>query len=90
MKMVRILIIFLFISGLRLFAFDKIKDIETPEGYSRINYQKGSYSDYLQNLPLKLDNIILEWDGSSLWSSWFLYHVFAVVDKQLLFNADLE
>lgn len=90
MKLFHILVIFSFISALKLIAADKVKDIETPEGYNRINYQKGSYSDYLQNLPLKSDNVILEWDGSRLQSSWLLYNVFAVVDKPLLFKADLE
>lgn len=90
MKLFQILIIFLFIGALKLFAAGKVKDIATPESYSRVNYQKGSYSDYLQNLPLKSDNIILEQDGSILRSSWYLYHVFAVVDKPLLFKADLE
>ena len=29
------------------------KSIETPSGYSRINFQAGSFEDFLRNLPLK-------------------------------------
>ncbi len=83
-----VIIFFFYISG--LFAQEKICQINLPEGHKRISFPSDSYSKYIQNLPLKQNNTIKEWDGSKLWISLFLYDVLAVVNKPILFNEDLE
>ena len=70
------------------FGFSKIKEIPVPQGYARINYDSGSFSAYLQHLPLKSENAILKWNGEKVIG--LLYNVYAVVNKPLLFKADLE
>jgi hypothetical protein len=74
----------------KLFSQNRISEISLPVGYTRIHFAKNSYSHYIQNLPLKADNSILEWSGSKLRLSSFLYNVLAVVDKPILFKEDLE
>ena len=69
-------------------GFSRVMDIPPPDGYARKNYPAGSYSDYLQNLPLKNDMSIYQWDGKNVWG--VLYNVYAVLDKPLLFRSDLE
>lgn len=49
---------------------------------------KGSFSYYLQNLPLKENNKIYKWNRKRVFG--LLYNVYAVVDKPLLFESDLE
>jgi hypothetical protein len=62
--------------------------IAVPDGYERIEYPEGSFSSWLQNLPLKSSTEIVKYDGGKVWGA--LYRVWAVVDKPLLFQQDLE
>ncbi|MGA1870942.1 MAG: DUF4846 domain-containing protein [bacterium] len=69
-------------------AIEFIKEISVPKGYKRIDYPKNSFSFYLQNLPIKENKKIYKWNGKKVFG--ILYNVFAVIDKPLLFNSDLE
>jgi len=60
--------------------------IPAPAGYQRIAYAEGSYSHYLQTLPIKKDNRIAAFNGTFIRD----FNVFAVVDLPLLFKQDLE
>ena len=60
--------------------------ISTPAGYQRKVYAKGSYSSFLQTLPIKKDNGITAFNGSFIRD----FRVFAVLDLPLLFKQDLE
>lgn len=62
-------------------------DIDIPNGYERKTYPEGSFSTWLQNLPLKSDNIVLNYRGGQINS---FYNVLAVAEIPLLFNSDLE
>jgi len=63
--------------------------IDTPNGYVRIKFPEGSYSNWIQNLPLKENPMILDYRGFTLSRDCF-YSILAVVDMPLLFNSDLE
>lgn len=85
----RILIIVFFICiASNAFGFNAIKEIPVPEGYARIQYNNNSFSAYLQSLPLKQDNTIKKYNGKKVFG--LLYNIYAVVNKPLLFNANLE
>ena len=60
--------------------------ISTPAGYQRKICADGSYSRFLQTLPVKKDNRIAAFNGSFIRD----FNVFAVVDLPLLFKQDLE
>lgn len=63
--------------------------INTPDGYAREKFTEWSYSNWIQNLPLKENPLILDYRGDTLSRDCF-YSIFAVVDIPLLFNSDLE
>lgn len=65
-----------------------VKDIPVPENYTRKQYKIGSFSHWVQKLPLKRNNIIIKHDGSPLNNP--NYSVLAVIDKACLFKQDLE
>jgi len=90
MRSINQLIFIILLFTFNLYAQEKVNQIELPTGYSRISFPLDSYSGYIQNLPLKQENTIYEWDGSKLWISSFLYNILAVVDKPLLYREDLE
>jgi hypothetical protein len=87
----RVLILTLLFLNLDFFAQEKTirNSIEAPEGYFRVEFPEKSYSNWIQNLPLKENNIILDYRGNIISPNCF-YSVFAVVDMPLLFNSDLE
>lgn len=87
----KILILSLFLLNPDFFAQEKtIKNsVNTPQGYTRIKFPEGSYCNWIQNLPLKGNNTILDYRGFILSSSSF-YSIFGVVDMPLLFDSDLE
>jgi hypothetical protein len=60
--------------------------IPVPAGYQRNTYPEGSYSRFVQSLPVKRDNRITAFNGNRITS----FNVFAVLDLPLLFHADLE
>jgi hypothetical protein len=68
--------------------------IPVPAGYARIHYPAGSYSNWIQSLPLKRNKEIAVYNGDTINTSDigmnFSYNVFAVVRMPLLFKADLE
>ncbi len=66
-----------------------VDSIRTPDGYVRQEFPSGSYSNWIQTLPLKEEPIILDYGGNRL-DVYSFYNVFAVVDIPLLFGADLE
>ncbi len=63
-------------------------NIPVPGGYSRETYSGGSYSDWVQNLPLKDRPVILNYQGQVIESGF--YNVGGVVRMPLLFRSDLE
>jgi len=65
------------------------KSINTPPGFTRINFPEGTYSNWIQNLPLKENNTILDYRGFTL-SPGSFYSILGVVDMPLLFKSDLE
>jgi len=83
-----LVIFFLFVFVEVSFSYDTIEKIPVPNGYERIRYDKKSYSHYLQSLPLKESRKIYTWNGKKVLG--VLYHIYAVVDKPLLFKSDLE
>ncbi len=85
-KVILLFILFSFV----LNAQEKVNQIDLPNGYQRLTFPVGTYNDYIQNLPLKKDKTIYEWDGSQIWISLFSYEVLAVVDKPILYKEDLE
>jgi hypothetical protein len=60
--------------------------IATPAGYARIRTDSGSYSRFLQTLPVKQDKRVLAFNGNLITD----FNVFAVADLPLLFRQDLE
>lgn len=70
------------------------KRIHVPAGFVRATYPAGSFSNYMQSLPLKKADEILLFDGTSLEKSHALqyagYRIFGVVDLPLLFKSDIE
>jgi hypothetical protein len=62
--------------------------ISVPSGYQRMVYTSGSFSNWLQNLPLKKDNIIINYRGNNVESGFC--HPFGVINMSLMFNSDLE
>jgi len=65
----------------------QVRSIPVPETYERVKYPNGSFSNYLQNLPLKTENKVSSFKKQDL-SHW--YPIFAVIYKPLLFQDDLE
>ncbi len=66
----------------------RIGRIPVPRGYNRLVYPPGSFSDWLQKLPLKKENIIRSYTGALIEKPF--YRVMGVVDMPLLFSSDLE
>ncbi len=91
MKKIGTFLILFLVLNLESIAQEKTirNSIDTPNGYVRINFPEGSYSNWIQNLPLKENSIILEYRGYMISLDYF-YNVFAVVDMPLLFKSDLE
>ena len=68
--------------------------IPVPDGFIRKTFPPGSFSNWVQNLPLKKSDRILAYNGSAIndpsRNVIALYNVFAVVDMLLLFKSDIE
>jgi hypothetical protein len=64
-----------------------ISSIPVPNGYTRVNYERSSFSNYVQHLPLKSENRIFSHQNKDL-THW--YESLGVIDKPLLFKDDLE
>jgi hypothetical protein len=64
------------------------KSIPAPKEFQRELYPAGSYSHWIQDLPLKSQPIILNYKKQVVESE--LYRVFGVVRMPLLFQSDLE
>jgi len=62
--------------------------ISVPKGFQREAYPTGSYSDWIQSLPLKSQPVILNYKGQVVEAGF--YQVFGVVRLPLLFQSDLE
>lgn len=67
----------------------KVKDFDPPKGYTRIVFQNDSYSNWMQNLPVKNSKSIMSIDRKINWNR-LTYNVFFVIDKPLYFKEDLE
>ncbi|TGK10845.1 DUF4846 domain-containing protein [Leptospira stimsonii] len=67
--------------------WEKISDIETPEGSSRISYPKESFSNFVRNLPLKSEPTLWTYQKENIIRR---YDVLAVLNVPLLFRDDLE
>lgn len=65
-----------------------VNEIPVPKSYSIVNYAPGTYSSWIQNLPLKPDKIIYSYRGEVVNND--IYNIFAVVKMSLLYNQDLE
>lgn len=83
----KFIIIQLLLLAFQLFSENRINQIAVPAGYKRIKYQNNSFSDWIQKLPIKNSNKIKKYDGTNIAS---FYSILAVIDKPILFNADLE
>jgi hypothetical protein len=68
--------------------------IPVPNGFVRKSFPQGTFSNWVQNLPLKKSDRILAYNGSAIndpdHNVIALYNVFAVVDMPLLFKSDIE
>lgn len=62
--------------------------IPVPKGYQRQAYAGGSYSDWIQNLGLKDQPVIRDYQGRIINSGF--YNVWGVARMPLLFQSDLE
>lgn len=83
------LILFSLIIPINSFAQKSVKTIfNPPKGYTICNYDKGSYADFVQSLPIKEDKNIKAASGSNISNS--LYNIWGVVDMPLLFKSDIE
>lgn len=60
--------------------------IPVPHGYQRKVLEEGSYSRFVQTLPIKKDKRIAAFNGESIRG----FNVFAVLDLPILFKQDLE
>lgn len=65
-----------------------VGEIPVPAEYQRIDIPDASFSEWIQNLPLKPNKTIIAFDSSRVNRSY--YNVFAVLDMPLLFDIDLE
>jgi hypothetical protein len=64
------------------------KSIPVPNGYLRETYPGSSYSNWIQNLPLKPKPVILDYRGQTIEPG--MYRIWEVVQMPLLFRSDLE
>lgn len=68
--------------------------IPVPNGFIRKSFPQGSFSNWVQNLPLKKTNQIFAYNGTVIndpsHNVIALYDVFAVVDMPLIFKTDIE
>lgn len=62
--------------------------ISAPDGYQRMGSPSGSFSNWIQNLPLKSDLIIMDYREQNNQSGF--YNLFGVVKMPLMFKSDLE
>jgi hypothetical protein len=62
--------------------------IPVPKEFQRESHPDGSYSHWIQNLPLKSQPVILDYKKQVVESGF--YRVFGVVQMPLLFRSDLE
>ncbi len=62
--------------------------IPLPSGYQRIDFPHDSFNNWIQNLPLKSDLVIMDYRGHTIESGF--YNLFGVVRIPLLFKSDLE
>jgi len=65
----------------------RVCEIPPPANCERISVEKGSFSEWIRNLPLKETTEILDYRGKRINP---FYKVYAVIDKPLLFKEDLE
>lgn len=83
------LVLFLTLAPLCFGQERSIKNsIPVPDGYVRQTYPGGSYSNWIQNLPLKDRPAILNYQGQVI--DFGFYNVWGVVRMPLLFRSDLE
>jgi hypothetical protein len=90
-----LLLVFTMFSGISFSQDTSIsKRIPVPPGFARQKYSAGSFSNFVQSLPIKKTNQITLFNGTSMEQAYPLqyagYRVFAVVNIPLLFNSDLE
>ncbi|RHX82090.1 DUF4846 domain-containing protein [Leptospira yasudae] len=65
----------------------KVNEIRLPAGASRIAFPKNSFSDFVQNLPLKNEPTLWTYKKQNIIRR---YDTIAVLDLPLLFKDDLE
>jgi hypothetical protein len=87
----RIKSLFLFFTAFTAFAEGQTiaTAIQAPDGYTREKYSAGTYSNWVQSLPLKECTVIIDYAEKRL-DPYSFYNIFAVVDMPLLFHSDLE
>lgn len=66
---------------------EQVSHVAAPSGYEPLTYEAGSYSRFIQRLPLKESKTILNHKGGRVSS---FYNIFYVIDLPLLFKGDLE
>ncbi|MBM9499959.1 hypothetical protein JWG44_06810 [Leptospira sp. 201903071] len=67
--------------------WERIGEIQTPDGSSRISYPKDSFSNFVRNLPLKPDSTLWTFQKRNIIHR---YDTLAVLNVPLLFQDDLE
>ncbi len=65
----------------------KVNEIVLPSETTRIRFEKNSFPDFIQNLPLKLDRTLWTYKKQNI---ILRYDTIAVLDLPLLFQSDLE
>lgn len=65
----------------------KVNEIRLPFGTERVRFPNGSFSDFVQNLPLKSESTLWTYKKQNIIKR---YDTVAVVDLPLLFQDDLE
>ncbi|EKR82407.1 DUF4846 domain-containing protein [Leptospira interrogans] len=65
----------------------KVNEIALPSESTRVRFKKNSFSDFVQNLPLKSDRTLWTYKKENIIRR---YDTIAILDVPLLFQSDLE
>jgi len=69
-------------------VYQKVSDIPVPDGFHRIAQLRSTYTGWITDLPLKSGKTILDYTGKVIRNTF--YKIWAVLDRPLLFQQDLE
>lgn len=89
--MIRLKVLLLLSCFASVSVFSQVKtiaNIKHPFNFTRNSYIKNSFSEWIQQLPLKNNNDILAHSKTKITNT--LYNIFGVVNMPLLFTTDIE